>query len=230
MSVDTPYYRKSILSNIALKLSLAARKSMVKLFFQAFPPTESLSVLDLGVTSERDPSANFLEKLYPFPEQLTCVGMQDASWLAEEYPGVKFVKLKAGQPLPFKDREFDCVYCNAVIEHVGTREDQKGFVRELMRVSQNFYITTPNRWFPVEMHTHVPFLHLLPQKLFRYLLKLKGETFYAEEKNLNLLSRHDLLDLFPRETNINTRYIWSCGFPSNIIVYGSSVDPSVSKI
>lgn len=178
-------------------------------------------MLDLGVTSERDPSANILEKSYPFPEKLTCAGMQDASWLTQVYPGAKFIQLEAGKPLPFKDREFDCVYSNAVIEHVGSREDQIAFVRELMRVSKSFYITTPNRWFPVEMHTHVPLLHLLPQKLFRYLLKLKGEAFYAEEKNLKLLSRREILSLFPKGTNPNTRYIWSCGFPSNVIVYGS---------
>ncbi|MEI6708718.1 MAG: class I SAM-dependent methyltransferase [Methylococcales bacterium] len=226
MSVDTPYYRKSMLSKIATELSLAARQSIVNLFFEAFPPLGHLSVLDLGVTSERDPSANFLEKLYPFPENLTCAGMQDANWLTEEYPGTKFVQLEVGKPLPFKDQEFDCVYSNAVIEHVGSRCDQEAFIRELMRVSKNFYITTPNRWFPVEMHTHIPLLHLLPQKLFRYLLKLKGEAFYAEEKNLNLLTRQNLLDLFPKETNPNAIYIWSCGFPSNIIVYGSSISKS----
>ena len=222
MSLDAPYYRKSILSKIALELSLVARQSMVNIFFELFPPTNNFTVLDLGVTSERDPSANFLEKLYPFPENLTCAGMQDASWLAEEYPGTKFVQLEAGKPLPFKDQEFDCIYSNAVIEHVGTRKDQMAFVRELMRVSKSFYITTPNRYFPVEMHTHVPLLHLLPQKLFRYFLKLKGEVFYAEEKNLNLLSRQDLLNLFPKETKPSTVYIYTYWFASNIIIYGSS--------
>lgn len=228
MSVEAPYYRNSMLSKIATDLSLAARQSMVNQFFEAFPPSESLSVLDLGVTSERDPTANFLEKLYPFPEKLTCAGMQDASWLTQMYPGAKFIQLEAGKPLPFKNREFDCVYSNAVIEHVGSREDQMAFVREMMRVSKNFYITTPNRWFPVEMHTHVPLLHLLPQKLFRYLLKLKGEAFYAEEKNLNLLSSRGLRNLFPQNTNPTIKHIWSCGFPSNIIVYGPSIAESLS--
>ncbi len=222
MSIDAPYYRKTMLSKIATKLSTAAREAMVNRFFDAFPPAEFSSLLDLGVTSERDPTANFLEKRFPFPGKLTCAGMQDASWLTQEYPGTTFIHLVTGKSLPFRNKEFDCVYSNAVIEHVGSREDQIAFVREIMRVGKSFYITTPNRWFPVEMHTHVPLLHFLPQKLFRYFLKLKGEAFYAEEKNLNLLSRRSLRKLFPENTSLTMKYIWTCGFPSNIIIYGSS--------
>ena len=224
MNEEDTYSRKTIVSNIANRLGLLARESMVNMFFQIFSPLETLSVLDVGVTSERyPPSVNYLEKLYPFPENLTCAGVQDASWLAEEYPGIKFFQLEIGKPLPFKDQEFDCVYSNAVIEHVGSRQDQRAFICELMRVSKSFYITTPNRWFPVEMHTQIPLLHFLPQRLFRYLLKLMGEKFYSQEKNLNLLSRKDLLELFPKDVNLSIKNIWSCGFPSNIIVYGTSI-------
>ena len=226
MNENDSFYRKSIAYNIAKRLSLAARESMVNMFFEAFPPSECLSVLDVGVTSERDPTANYLEKLYPFPGNLTCAGVQDASWLTKEYPGIKFVQLETGKPLPFMDQEFDCVYSNAVIEHVGSRQDQEAFILELMRVSKSFYITTPNRWFPVEMHTHIPLLHFIPQRLFRHLLNLMGDKFYAQEKNLNLLSCKDFLALFPKNVNLTIKHIWSCGFPSNIIIYGTSISKS----
>jgi len=67
MSLDAPCYRKTMLSKIATKLSTTAKEAMVNRFFDAFPPAESSSFLDLGVTSERDSMANFLEKRFPFP-------------------------------------------------------------------------------------------------------------------------------------------------------------------
>jgi hypothetical protein len=222
LSLANKYYRKSALSTVATELGVAARTSMVRKFFDVYPPTSSSSVLDVGVTSERDPTANFLEKLYPYPEKLTCAGMQNASWLTQDYPGTSFVQLEPGKPLPFKDQEFDLAYSNAVIEHAGNRSSQRAFVSELMRVSRHFFLTTPHRWVPVEMHTHLPFLHYLPQKVFRQLLRLKGETFYAEEANLNLLSSNELLNLFSNKTIVTISHIWSCGFPSNILAYGPS--------
>ena len=41
------------------------------------------------------------------------------------------------------------------------------FLQELMRVARHGYVTTPNRYFPVETHTRVPLLHiLLPKRIF----------------------------------------------------------------
>lgn len=65
-----------------------------------------------------------------------------------------------GRALPFHDKEFDFVFSNAVIEHVGNEFDQKQFVNEHVRVGKNWMITTPNRLFPIESHTQVFFLHM----------------------------------------------------------------------
>src|SRR5215471_8739064 len=170
------YYRKTPLSKLATDLAVTTRRRIVDLFFEIFPPVDSLKVLDLGVTSEQDPTANFLERLHPYPRNLTCACVQDASWLGELYPGMRIVKVESGQALPFDDNEFDVVYSNAVVEHVGSREQQAAFINESLRVAKAFFITTPNRWFPVETHTHVPLAHYLPQDVFRYFLKLMGEN------------------------------------------------------
>jgi len=216
------YYRKTVISKIGTRLGIAARQKMVELFFKTFPPTESLTVLDLGVTSENDPTANFLEKLYPNLNNLTCAGVQDSSWLEKEYPGIKFIKIEQGKALPFKNQEFDVVYSNAVIEHVGSRRDQAAFIAEALRVGKAFFITTPNRWFPVETHTHIPLLHYLPQDVFRSILRLIGESFYSDEKNLNLLSRQDLRKTFPVDTMVEIRFVRTAGIPSNIVAHGLS--------
>lgn len=61
--------------------------------------------------------------------------------------------------VPLVDQSFDLMVSNAVIEHVGDAADQARMVAEHDRVGRCWVITTPNRWFPVESHTFVPFLH-----------------------------------------------------------------------
>jgi len=68
-----------------------------------------------------------------------------------------------GRELPFADGEFDRGFSNAVVEHVaGGRDGQRLFVHELCRVARRVFVTTPNRWFPLEVHTLLPFVHWLP--------------------------------------------------------------------
>jgi hypothetical protein len=59
-----------------------------------------------------------------------------------------------GLGLPFRSKSFDMVLSNAVIEHVGDEAAQRQLVAEHVRVGRNWVITTPNRAFPVESHTH----------------------------------------------------------------------------
>jgi hypothetical protein len=81
-----------------------------------------------------------------------------------------------------------------VIEHVGGEERQRAFVAEALRVAHRVFITTPNRWFPVELHTRLPLVHWLPEGAAHrvYDLARKG---WAKENHL--LGPGDLRDLFP---------------------------------
>ena len=73
-----------------------------------------------------------------------------------------------GRELPFADGEFDLGFSNAVVEHVaGGRDGQRRFVHELCRVSRRVFVTTPNRLFPLEVHTLLPFVHWLPPRRAR---------------------------------------------------------------
>lgn len=162
-------------------------------------PTASDSVLDLGITADLLHEAdNFFEKLYPFPSQITGAGIEDLSGLKTIYPEMKLVQAD-GRNLPFADKSFDIVFAGAVLEHVGSREDQKKFISEALRVGKKVFITTPNRNFPVEVHTGLPFIHLLPNKIYRKTLNSIGMEFFAKEKNLNLLRKKDFVNLFEKE-------------------------------
>jgi hypothetical protein len=214
------YYRDTYFKKYAATLSLSARKKIYNFFISQFPSNPNIKILDLGVTSDVDVTANYLEQFYPYLNNITCAGVQDCSKLSIQFPGVTTVKLDYGKSLPFLDNEFDIVYSNAVIEHVGSITNQLFFLSEALRVSRSFFICTPNRWFPVEHHTHIPLLHYLPKSTFRRFLSFTGDSFFSLEDNLNLCSQNDLLNLFPTDINPQIKKIWTLGFVSNLIAYG----------
>lgn len=199
-----------------------ARERMFSFFMERMKPTSTSLVLDLGVTADEAlPESNFFEKLYPFKESITAAGIDDARYLEEVYPGLRFVRISPGV-LPFEDNQFDIVFCSAVLEHVGSREAQRQFIAETMRVAKRFFFTTPNRYFPVEFHTFLPFVHWLPQAMHQSVLRLAGMDFWAKTENLNLLTHQTLRELFPEDAIVEIDNFRLFGWPSNIIAYGES--------
>jgi len=206
---------------IASRLSLHYRKLMFSRFMKYLLPESHHLILDVGVTSDdRFVESNYFEKMYPYKDKIVCVGTEDGSHLEEKYPGIQFIQVYPDMPLPFEDKKFDIVFSNAVIEHVGSKDAQMQFVREIIRVSNSFFITTPNRWFPIEFHTVVPFLHWLPKPMYRKVLSSFGEKFWSKEENLNLLSKREFRQLFPKGTKLLMDSIDMLGYPTNLIAYG----------
>jgi ubiquinone/menaquinone biosynthesis C-methylase UbiE len=158
----------SVIEKIADSISARSRKKKFDQFLRLVAPRPDETLIDVGVNTEEYSAAdNYLEKFYSYPENITAVGIGDLSLFRERYPKAKSFE-GDGRALPFGDNSFDIAYSNAVIEHVGsTRADQLQFLTELVRVSKRGYLTTPNRHFPIEIHTRTPLLHLLlPKKMF----------------------------------------------------------------
>src|SRR6185369_449900 len=44
-----------------------------------------------------------------------------------------------------------------------SRPQQRAFAQELARVGRGYFVQVPNRWFPVETHSWLPFLSYLPR-------------------------------------------------------------------
>ena len=148
------------------------RKRKYTHFLNEIKPLKEDSILDVGFANvEYSDVDNFLEREYPYKGKITALGIDQGSIFKEKYPEVEVV-LYDGNIFPFSDDAFDIGWSNAVIEHVGNREKQIFFVKELLRTCKNVYFTTPNRFFPVELHTRVLFLHWLPKSLFDKILKL----------------------------------------------------------
>ena len=222
---NSPYVQANP-GGLVSKLSWWARRQMFMMLMALAKPTEVTKVLDVGVTNDRREDCNFFEKLYPYPHQITAIGLEDASFLEEEFPGLTYMQAD-GLNLPFPDQHFDLVFSSAVVEHVGNRDRQRAFVHELCRVSHRCCVTTPNRWYPIEFHTLLPLVHWLPPRIFRRILQWLGKEFWAKEENLNLLSEQELQALFPTGMTLQTRRVRLLGFVSNLLVYSNSQSSAV---
>jgi hypothetical protein len=225
----TPYYQYQTPFRWLVETSSNhVRKGIFAKLMQFANPPADWKILDVGVTQTQCADTNFFERLYPHPGSVTAVGLEDASHLERLYPGLKFVQAD-GLALPFADKSFDLAVSFAVVEHVGSRARQQTFINELNRVSKSFFVTTPNRWYPVEFHTVLPFVHWLPPKHFRKLLKLMGKDFFATEDTLNLLTEEEFLALMPpgrSVTKMNSRFL---GPVSNLCLYVSDGPPVESR-
>jgi SAM-dependent methyltransferase len=218
---ESPYYMHTGKMPLASKLSWHVRRKMFSLFMGAMRPTEENSILDFGVTSDnRYQESNYFERLYPHKDKVVCAGTEDGNHLEQKYPGVTFVLVKAKQPLPFVNQQFDIVFSNAVVEHTGGEGGQQFFVKEILRVGKAFFITTPNRWFPIEMHTGLPLLQYLPMPIYRFVLGRIGFQYWASEENLNLLDVRSFSRLFPSCVSVKVVTVKVAGIPSNLIAYG----------
>lgn len=173
--------------SLAYRISAYNRRRKWRLFQAAFPPRPDFSILDVGFSEkEYAPTDNFLEKNYPYPDKITALGVDKPRDFGHRYPRVRAVQYD-GEKFPFADKSFDLAWSNAVLEHVGSREAQRRFLSEINRVSKRAFLTTPNRLFPIEVHTRTILLHLLPRPFFHRYLKLIGKSWAAGDY-MHLLS------------------------------------------
>jgi SAM-dependent methyltransferase len=189
---------------LADSVSLRSRTRKLELFLDELQPTPESTVLDVGADElafgEGDAcgTLNFFEELYPWPERITALGLQDGSGFRARYPGIAYVQGDACA-LPFDDGAFDVVFSNAVIEHVGGRERQRKLVSEALRVGRHVFLTTPNRLFPLEVHTRLPLVHWLPRTLSDRVYDVAGK---GSAKDIRLLTPRSFASLFPGRVRI----------------------------
>ena len=192
------YQHSSSKVPIASRISYAVRKRIFDRFMEVMQPSSNTRVLDIGVTSDSTyRESNFFEQFYPYRDQIVCVGTENGAHLEAKYPGLRFQQVNSGEPLPFGNHEFDIAFSNAVLEHVGNVQQQAAFIQEACRVAKRVYITTPNRWFPIEHHTSVPLLHYLPKSVYRAIIARTSLHYWSHEQNLNTLTMSEFQHCFP---------------------------------
>jgi 2-polyprenyl-3-methyl-5-hydroxy-6-metoxy-1,4-benzoquinol methylase len=124
------------------------------------------------------------------------------------------------------DREFDVVFSNSVIEHVETFEKQRQMAREIQRVGSNYFVQTPNYWFPIEPHFLMIGFQYMPVKMRAFLIRrfslgwFEKVADYNESLNvassIRLLRRGEIEKLFPGATIIREKL---CGLTKSFMAY-----------
>jgi hypothetical protein len=167
----------------------------MKAFFDRLNITAETRVLDVG-------GSEAIWELAPVRPKLTIVNL---------YPKIEVKNGSylrgSGRAIPFADKSFDVVFSNSVIEHLGSWSAIEELSTEIRRVGKRYWVQTPNRYFPFELHYLAPFIHFAPKALQKRVLRYgsgwglltkptpKQVAEYVEE--LHLLGRRDLGRLFP---------------------------------
>jgi SAM-dependent methyltransferase len=189
--VDHQYYSEVPEGGLAERALIAARGRIFQDFMARMQPAATDRILDVGVSDIVNDGANVLERVYPFQENITACGVGAGVAFRAAFPRATYRQIAPDNHLPFEDGSFDIAASNAVLEHVGSHENQLAFVTELCRVARRVFISVPNRWFPVEHHTALPFAHY-NRATFGLACRIFGKTEWADEKNLILMTKSRL--------------------------------------
>lgn len=150
----------------------------------------------------------------------------------QRYDNIKPIAGDATNLAQFGDGSFDVAFSNSVIEHLFTYENQRRMASEIQRVGRAFWVQTPNFWFPIEPHFHVPGWQWMPLRariamLRRWRCGWRGpcpDPVKARElvEELRLLRPGELQEMFPAATLIPERF---CGLVKSWVVVGGFPGP-----
>lgn len=104
--------------------------------------------------------------------RIDCLNIHPVNWDSEAAPDHQITTATGdGCALEFGEDDYDILFSNSVIEHVGDWENQRRFAGEARRVGKKLWIQTPAFACPLEPHYLAPFVHWLPVRIRRRLLR-----------------------------------------------------------
>ncbi len=123
-----------------------------------------------------------------------------------------------GKTLSFiKDKSFDVVVSNSVIEHLGTLNQQREMAENIKRVGKYHFIQTPAFIFPFEPHFLFPFFHWLPKWIRVKLVQNFNLGWFMKQKSkedaqtlvnsIRILKKKELKRFF-RNSQIISERLW----------------------
>ena len=183
------YWLKIPLLDFFLKKLLNFNRQKIhKIFLNHSGYNINSTLLDIGTSNTADINHNIILQKTVDNKNIFALSNTALDKIKNKYKNIKKFYNADGRNTKLESDSFDIVYSSATLEHVGSFENQIKFVKEAYRLSNKItFITTPNRFYPIDFHTKLPFIHWFPKKFHRLLLNLLGLSFYAKESNLNLL-------------------------------------------
>ncbi len=180
-------------NNFFDKIINQKRIEMIKLIKKKIKISDLNDLLDIGTTADSTAKSSNI-----FCKMLDMIPLHK-SISNQKITNNRFkVKIRKSITSSFSKKEIkilksDLVISSATIEHVGKYENQVKKVRNMIKLTNKYFIiSTPNNYYPIELHTKLPLIHWLPKKIFRKILLILNMKYFADEKNLNLLSKNEL--------------------------------------
>ena len=187
------------------------------------------SFLDIGTTEEKKlKSSNFFVKKFDHIQIKKSI--TDQNIIKNSFSNTLKKSITSNFSINEIDEfKSDLVISSATIEHVGNYQSQLKMINNIIALSNKFFfITTPNRNFPIDFHTKLPFIHMLPKNLHRKILNILSLKEYAKEENLNLLGINDINKMFEhidfKGFDIEIFNIKLLSIASNLIIMGKKIN------
>ena len=184
------------------------------LFVKLMKPMPAMKILDLG----GQPSIwDFINT----PLDITCLNLPGIATVAHTtHHQITYVEGDACSMPHYAFGDFDLVFSNSVIEHVGCHEKRLQFANEVLRLSSKYWIQTPSKYYPIEAHCGMPLWWFYPQSLRSYFIskwKKKLPDWTEMVETTTFVSSSELQNIFPSST---IKYEWVL-FPKSLIAYSS---------
>jgi len=194
--------RNHFWAKMQIKSSLKVRRQIFEWLSQEIGGVTGKIFLEHGATPDTvwQDSNCFIRWLIEDGAKVYATSPEDIYHLKQVFPGLETISYP---PSKNDFKKLDCIVSSAVLEHVGSEECQIGYLSDLLKLHNRILLTTPNRFHWLEFHTKLPVLHWLPKRWHRAILSVLGMKFWANEKNLNLLYKKDLVRIIQTAASMN---------------------------
>ena len=188
------------------------------------PQTASVSTPQTAsVSTPQTASVSKTEAVYQRPIHITLLNISQPGAVPPNFTNL----IGDGCAMPqFQNQQFDIVFSNSVIEHVGDWARQQAFAQEVRRVGRCYFVQTPNHYFPIEPHFFFPGFQFLPVRARVWLVqhfalgwfpRLPDEAAARREvEQIQLLSTAKVRNLFPQAQIHAERFM---GMTVGIVAY-----------
>jgi hypothetical protein len=201
---------RELIVDSPMSLGGNARRRRWELFTELFPDFCEMQVLDLGGTIEAWRRAPVRPRRVVVLNLEVEDDQEPPDWASHVQGDA------CAPPEAVSGAQYDLVFSNAVLEHVGGHSARQRFAETVYRLADRHWIQTPYRYFPIEPHWLFPGFQFLPVST-RALLARRWPLVHTpptdEHDALNaalwveLISQTEMAYYFPDSRILRERFV-----------------------